>query len=109
MPLSYYDLIIPTMISRCEILCSLMDKAAAFADSKAIPHSELINARLIEDMEPFKYQIQRVSDTYVQSSSNPLRTTLTSASAAAKAQSPAAATAASPTSPGPTTRPVFPT
>jgi len=57
MPLSYYDLIVPTMISRCGILCSLMDKAAAFADSKGMPHSELINARLIEDMEPFKYQI----------------------------------------------------
>jgi len=63
MALTLHETFVTAMIRHCEILSDLIDKAIAHADSKSIPHEELIEAQLISDMKGFGWQIQRVSDT----------------------------------------------
>jgi hypothetical protein len=63
MPLSLYEASIPVFVRGLRNLSAILDKGRAFADEKGIPHSELLEARLIEDMAPLTAQIQRCSDT----------------------------------------------
>jgi hypothetical protein len=63
MPLSLYDITIPVFIRAFGNLSKILDKAKAFADEKGMPHDELLNARLIDDMYPLTAQVQRASDT----------------------------------------------
>lgn len=63
MPVSLYDLSIPVFIRGLSILAAFLKKAEDYANEKQIPHSELLNARLVDDMAALPFQIQRVSDT----------------------------------------------
>jgi hypothetical protein len=63
MALSLYDASIPLFIRGFGTLSAILEKGRAFADEKGIAHSELLEARLIEDMAPLTAQIQRCSDT----------------------------------------------
>ncbi|OCK98797.1 uncharacterized protein K441DRAFT_654169 [Cenococcum geophilum 1.58] len=63
MPVSLYDLSIPVFIRGLSNLAAFLKKAEDYANEKQIPHSELLNARLVDDMAALPFQIQRVSDT----------------------------------------------
>lgn len=63
MSLSLYDASVPLFLRAFENLGDILKKAEAFADEKGIPHNELLEARLIDDMLPLTGQIQRASDT----------------------------------------------
>ncbi|KQQ38612.1 hypothetical protein ASG19_06150 [Rhizobium sp. Leaf306] len=63
MSLSLYDVSVPAFIRGFANLSEILKKAEAFADEKGIPHSQLLEACLIEDMLPLTGQIQRASDT----------------------------------------------
>lgn len=63
MSTSLYDLTIPIFIRHLESLDAILAKGEAFAAEKGIDPSELLNARLYEDMAPLISQIQRVSDS----------------------------------------------
>jgi len=62
-PLSLHEASIPVFIRALENLSAQLEKGRAFADERGIPHAELLNARLFEDMAPLTAQIQRASDT----------------------------------------------
>lgn len=58
MALSLHSALIPSML---QVICSvqtLVQKAKAYCDDKNIPDSDLIGARLAEDMLPFAYQVK---------------------------------------------------
>ncbi|TPG55007.1 DUF1993 domain-containing protein [Sphingomonas glacialis] len=63
MSTSLYDLTIPIFIRNLESLDAVLSKGEAFASEKGIDPSELLEARLYEDMAPLISQIQRVSDS----------------------------------------------
>ena len=63
MPVSLYDVSIPVFIRGLNNLAAFLKKAEDYANEKQIPHSELLNAKLIDDMAALPFQIQRVSDT----------------------------------------------
>jgi hypothetical protein len=63
MSVSMYRASIPVFIRGFEVLASLLQKAASHAQEKGLAPSELIGARLFEDMLPLSGQIQRASDT----------------------------------------------
>jgi uncharacterized protein len=58
-----YDATIPAFIRGLENLSGLLEKGRAFADERGMAHSELLEARLIEDMAPLTRQIQMATDT----------------------------------------------
>jgi uncharacterized protein len=62
-PLSIYELSIPTFLRGLEIAAEYCRKASAFCAQRGIPSSTLIDARLAPDMLTFAGQIQRISDT----------------------------------------------
>ncbi len=63
MPLSIYQLSIPTFLRVLAIAGEYCRKASAFCTERGISPSTLIDARLAPDMLPFAGQIQRISDT----------------------------------------------
>ncbi len=63
MSLSLYDVSIPVFIRAFGNLSKNLEKAEVFADERGMPHEELLNARLIDDMFPLTAQVQRASDT----------------------------------------------
>lgn len=63
MALSLYDTSIPVFVRGFGNLSAILEKGRAFADERGLPHSELLEARLIEDMAPLTAQVQRCSDT----------------------------------------------
>jgi hypothetical protein len=62
MSISLYDVSIPVFIRAFENMAKFLDKGRRFADEKGIPHSELLEARISEDMAPPTSQVQRASD-----------------------------------------------
>lgn len=62
MSLSLYEASVPVFVRTLNNLSAILEKGRAFADEKGIAPSELIGARLIEDMDPLPAQIQRASD-----------------------------------------------
>jgi hypothetical protein len=62
MPLSMYDLTVPTLLRGFDVLTSYLDKAAAYAADNKIDPAALIGARLFPDMQPLSAQVQRASD-----------------------------------------------
>ncbi|MBA2934054.1 DUF1993 domain-containing protein [Sphingomonas sp. CGMCC 1.13654] len=63
MSLSLYDASVPVFIRGFSSLSAILDKGRAFADEGGLPHAELLEARLFDDMAPLTAQIQRCSDT----------------------------------------------
>lgn len=63
MSLSLYDVTVPVFIRSLNSLAQILEKGRTFADENAIPHAELLDARLFPDMAPLTSQIQRASDT----------------------------------------------
>ena len=63
MSLSLYDVSVPAFLRGFANLTDILKKGEAFADEQGIPHKELLEARLFEDMLPLTGQIQRASDT----------------------------------------------
>ena len=62
MALSLYDITIPAFIRSFDITAAFLNKAKSHAEEKGIPLSKLLEGRLIDDMKPLTYQIQRMSD-----------------------------------------------
>ncbi|KAH8597603.1 hypothetical protein B0O99DRAFT_617808 [Bisporella sp. PMI_857] len=58
---SLYEISIPVFVANLKILSSLLTKGIDHVGEEKA--SELLNSRLIADMQPLTYQIQRVSDT----------------------------------------------
>lgn len=55
---SLYDAIIPTYVQMLGALRHLIDKAEAHCAEHSLPPSELIGAKLADDMYPFAYQVK---------------------------------------------------
>lgn len=62
MSVSTYDSFIPTFVQMLSCQRAIIDKAAAYAQSREIDESVLLNARLFPDMFPYKRQIQILTD-----------------------------------------------
>lgn len=62
MPLSMYQASVPVFQQMLKALSANLDKGAAFADAKGIPHADLIGARLAPDMFPLVRQVQIATD-----------------------------------------------
>ena len=62
MSLSMYQASVPVLIRMMENLSAILDKAAAYAETKKIQPAVLINARLAPDMRPLSFQVQTASD-----------------------------------------------
>jgi hypothetical protein len=62
MPVSLYDIAVPSFTKHLEALDAIIDKAIAHADAKTIDHAALLDARLYPDMYNFKKQVQSACD-----------------------------------------------
>lgn len=58
-----YDVTIPAFIRGLQNLSGMLEKGKQFATEQGMNLSELLNARLIDDMAPLTRQIQMVTDT----------------------------------------------
>lgn len=61
MGISLYQAIVPTYLQILGAVSSLLDKAEEHCVNKNIPHGELIQAALAQDMLPFSYQVCSVA------------------------------------------------
>jgi hypothetical protein len=62
MAFSLYDAIIPGNLQIIGSVDALVDKAQAFCAESGRPEQDFIQARLIDDMLPFSYQVKCVSE-----------------------------------------------
>lgn len=62
MSLSLYDASVPVFIRALENMGKFLEKGRAHAEANGMPLSDLLEARLYEDMGPLTSQIQRASD-----------------------------------------------
>ncbi|EXJ54653.1 hypothetical protein A1O7_09994 [Cladophialophora yegresii CBS 114405] len=62
-PLSLYDTAVLPMIRVLNILSKILKKGEDFANTKGMPHSEILECRIAPDMKELPFQIQTVSDT----------------------------------------------
>lgn len=62
MALSMYDVSIPPFIRALGNLAAILDKGAAHAQAQGMDPADLIQTRLIADMDPLSAQVQRASD-----------------------------------------------
>lgn len=60
---SMYDASVPVFLRALKNLSAILDKGEAFAKEKGIDPLELVETRLVEDMDPLRSQIQRASDS----------------------------------------------
>ena len=58
-----YDVTIPAFIRGLQNLSAMLEKSKAFATEQGMDLSELLDARLIDDMAPLTRQVQMVTDT----------------------------------------------
>lgn len=58
-----YDVTIPAFIRGLENLSAMLEKSKAFAAEQGVDLSELLDARLIDNMAPLTRQVQMVTDT----------------------------------------------
>lgn len=63
MSLSMYEASVPVFIRALSNLSAILDKGAAHAQTQGLDPADLIQARLISDMDALPAQIQRASDT----------------------------------------------
>jgi hypothetical protein len=61
MALSLYSVTVPSFQQLLGSLRRVLDKGETFADEAGLAHEEFIQARLIEDMLPFAYQIKSMA------------------------------------------------
>eukprot|EP01037_Dinobryon_pediforme_P003629 gene3629-3676_t len=61
MAFTLYDATFPSMLQILGSVSRLIDKAEAFCTEKGLAPEALIEARLIEDMLPFAYQVKSVA------------------------------------------------
>ncbi len=62
MTISMYQALIPVSIRTLNNLTNILEKGAAYAETKKIDPSVLINSRLSPDMFPLSKQVQIASD-----------------------------------------------
>ena len=62
MTISLYDALIPQFRQLLGSTKVLLEKAEAYCAEHDLPHSEIIGARLIENMQPFAYQVKCTSE-----------------------------------------------
>ena len=62
MALSMYDVSIPAFIRALTNLSAILEKGAAHAQAQGMDPADLIQTRLIADMDPLSAQVQRASD-----------------------------------------------
>jgi hypothetical protein len=62
MPLSFYDVTVPTYVRLLEALKGTLDKAAAHARAAGYEEAALLDARLFPDMWPLKQQVQAATN-----------------------------------------------
>ena len=58
MPITLYDAFIPPCLQILDAVSGLIDKAEAHCSDTGAAPSDLIQARLFEDMQPFSYQVK---------------------------------------------------
>jgi hypothetical protein len=58
MPFSLYDIAVPAFKQQLGAVAGLLEKAEAHCREKNVAESEIVGARLIEDMFPFSYQVK---------------------------------------------------
>ncbi|WP_029043308.1 MULTISPECIES: DUF1993 domain-containing protein [Cupriavidus] len=63
MSLSMYEASIPVFLRAFGNLSAILDKGAAFAQAQGMDPSDLIQTRLVADMDPLPAQVQRASDS----------------------------------------------
>ena len=63
MAISLHDATIKAFTRSLTNLSAFLKKGESHLDENSTPHSKLLEARLVPDMYPLTYQIQRVSDT----------------------------------------------
>ncbi len=61
MTLSLYSVTVPSFEQILGSLRRVLDKGEAFSDEAGLAHDEFIQARLIEDMLPFAYQVKSMA------------------------------------------------
>lgn len=61
--ITLYDTAIVPITRTLENLSKILKKGETFADDKGIPHSELLEARIISDMNPLTFQVQTACNT----------------------------------------------
>lgn len=61
MPISLYDAVIPSYLQGIGSVETMLDKAEAFCAERGGAPETLLQARLIEDMFPFTYQVKSVA------------------------------------------------
>ena len=57
-----YDVAIPAFIRGLKNLSNMLEKGSAFAAEQGMPLSDLLDARLIDDMAPLTRQVQILLD-----------------------------------------------
>ncbi|RYE01778.1 MAG: DUF1993 domain-containing protein [Sphingomonadales bacterium] len=62
MATALYDISVPAFLRGFAAMAAFLEKGRVWADEQGVPHEELLNARIYEDMAPLTSQIQRVSD-----------------------------------------------
>jgi hypothetical protein len=62
MALSMYEVSIPAFIRALGNLSAILEKGAAHAKAQGMDPSDLIQTRLVSDMDPLPAQVQRASD-----------------------------------------------
>ncbi|KXT17811.1 hypothetical protein AC579_5343 [Pseudocercospora musae] len=63
MSLSLYDLTVPILVRHLETLKHLLQKGEQWAKENGKSENELLEARIIEDMNPLTFQVQTCSNT----------------------------------------------
>ncbi|KEF57323.1 uncharacterized protein A1O9_05240 [Exophiala aquamarina CBS 119918] len=61
--ITLYDTAVVPMTRTLKNLSKILKKGEAFANEKGMPHSDLLEARLISDMHPLIFQVQTASNT----------------------------------------------
>ena len=62
MTITLYDALIPSFQQMLGTMSNLIDKAEAHCNEHGLEHSELVGARLCDDMLPFSYQVKSTVD-----------------------------------------------
>lgn len=61
MSFSLYDLAVPSYLQALAAVSGVLKKGAAFCDEQGIDTSDIVKARMIDDMLPFSFQIASVA------------------------------------------------